>query len=62
VHNPGTMLGANMQHREPARPIDAYKAIIDELVSETSHSVHERSIVEEGVGLRHGIQNQPTHS
>ena len=41
-----------MQPREPARPIEAYKAIIDELVSETSHSVHERSIVEEGVWLK----------
>jgi hypothetical protein len=46
------MQGANMlEDRQPSRPIDAYKAIIDQLVRETSHSVHETLIVEQGVWL-----------
>jgi hypothetical protein len=32
----------------PSRPIDAYKAIIDQLVTETSHGVSERLVAEEG--------------
>jgi hypothetical protein len=34
---------------EPTRPIDAYKAIIDQLVSKTSHGVSERLIAEQGI-------------
>ena len=33
--------------RPPSRPIDAYKEIIDQLVSETSHGVNERLVVRE---------------
>jgi hypothetical protein len=31
---------------EPTRPIDVYKAIIDQLVSETSHGLSERLLAE----------------
>lgn len=41
-----------LENRQPFRPIDAYKAIIDQLVDETSHSVHERLVVDEGVWLK----------
>jgi len=37
--------------RPPFSPTDAYKAIIDQLVRETSHSVHETLIVEHGLWL-----------
>jgi hypothetical protein len=40
------------ENRQPSRPIDAYKAMIDQLVTETSQSVHERLIVDEGVWLK----------
>jgi hypothetical protein len=33
----------------PACPIDAYKAIIDQLVTETSRGISERLVAEEGV-------------
>ena len=33
----------------PSRPVDAYKAIIDQLVNETSLSVHEKLVVEKGI-------------
>jgi hypothetical protein len=33
----------------PSRPIDAYKALIDQLVNETSHSVTARIVVERGI-------------
>lgn len=33
--------------REPSRPIDAYKQIIDQLVSETSQGVREKTVVRE---------------
>jgi hypothetical protein len=33
--------------RPPSRPIDAYKEIIDQLVTETSHGVNERLVVRE---------------
>jgi hypothetical protein len=33
----------------PSRPVDAYKAIIDELVTETSHGVSEKLIAEQGI-------------
>jgi hypothetical protein len=38
--------------KELARPVDAYKAIIDELVSETSHGVSEMLVVQEGIFSR----------
>ena len=31
--------------RQPSRPIDAYKQIIDQLVTETSHGVREKAVV-----------------
>ena len=34
---------------DPTRPVDAYKAIIDQLVRETSHGVSERLVAQEGV-------------
>jgi len=34
--------------RQPSRPIDAYKEIIDQLVTETSHGVTEKIVVREG--------------
>jgi hypothetical protein len=37
--------------RRPSRPIDAYKEIIDQLVTETSHGVTERLVVQEGCFL-----------
>ena len=40
------------ENRQPSRRIDAYKAMIDQLVTETSQSVHERLIVDEGVWLK----------
>jgi hypothetical protein len=33
--------------RQPSRPIDAYKQIIDQLVTETSHGVREKAVVQE---------------
>jgi hypothetical protein len=33
--------------RQPSRPIDAYKQIIDQLVTETSHGVREKAVVRE---------------
>lgn len=33
----------------PSRPIDAYKALIDQLVNETSHSVTARIVVERDI-------------
>ena len=39
------------EKREPSRPIDAYKAIIDQLVAETSHGVTEKIVVERGAFL-----------
>jgi hypothetical protein len=33
--------------RQPSRPIDAYKQIIDQLVSETSQGVREKAVVRE---------------
>jgi hypothetical protein len=33
--------------RNPSRPIDAYKQIIDQLVTETSHGVREKAVVQE---------------
>jgi hypothetical protein len=41
-----------------ARPVDAYKAIIDELVNETSHGVSERLVAEEGI-LSRAPDDQP---
>ena len=35
--------------RQPYRPIEAYKAIIDQLVTETSHGVNERLVREQGI-------------
>ncbi|MBZ5504070.1 MAG: hypothetical protein LAO78_01165 [Acidobacteriia bacterium] len=35
--------------RQPSRPIEAYKAIIDQLVTETSHGVNERLVREQGI-------------
>jgi hypothetical protein len=35
----------------PARPIDAYKALIDQLVNETSHSVAAKIVAERGTFL-----------
>ena len=40
------------ENRQPSRPIDAYKAMIDQLVTETSQSVHQRLIAEKGVWLK----------
>jgi hypothetical protein len=37
---------------ELSRPVDAYKAIIDELVSETSHGVSEKLVVQEDIFSR----------
>lgn len=37
------------EERRPARPIEAYKAIIDQLVTETSHGVNERLVREQGI-------------
>jgi hypothetical protein len=34
--------------RQPSSPIDAYKEIIDQLVTETSNGVNERLVVREG--------------
>ena len=34
--------------QRPSRPSDAYKEIIDQLVTETSHGVNERLVVREG--------------
>lgn len=34
---------------QPSRPIDAYKAIIDQLVTETSHGISESLVVEESI-------------
>lgn len=34
--------------RQPSRPIDAYKEIIDQLVTETSYGVREKLVVREG--------------
>jgi hypothetical protein len=34
--------------REPSRPIDTYKQIIDQLVTETSHGVTEKIVVRDG--------------
>ena len=34
--------------RQPSRPIDAYKEIIDQLVTETSRGVTEKLVVREG--------------
>ena len=33
--------------RQPSRPIDAYRQIIDQLVTETSHGVREKAVVQE---------------
>jgi hypothetical protein len=33
--------------RQPSRPIEAYKQIIDQLVTETSHGVREKTVVRE---------------
>jgi hypothetical protein len=33
--------------RQPSRPIEAYKQIIDQLVTETSHGVREKAVVRE---------------
>jgi hypothetical protein len=38
-----------LEDRQPLRPIDAYKAMIDQLVNETSHGLSERLVLEEGV-------------
>lgn len=35
--------------QQPSRPIDAYKAIIDQLVTETSHGISVRLVVEESI-------------
>jgi len=35
-----------------SRPADAYKAIIDQLVTETSHSVSEKLVAQEGIFSR----------
>jgi len=37
------------QKRQLSRPIDAYKAIVDQLVRETSHGVSEKLVVQEGI-------------
>ncbi len=37
---------------DPSRPVDAYKAIIDELVTETSHGVSEELVAQEGIFSR----------
>ena len=37
---------------ELSRPVDAYKAIIDQLVTETSHGVPEKLVVQEGIFSR----------
>jgi len=41
-----------IENRQFSRPIDAYKAMIDQLVTETSHGVHEKLVVDEGVWLK----------
>jgi hypothetical protein len=38
-----------LENQQFPRPVDAYKAIIDELVTKTSHGVQERLVVEAGV-------------
>src|SRR5215813_9099664 len=38
-----------MSKELPATPIDAYKAIVDQLVTETSRGISERLVVEEGI-------------
>jgi hypothetical protein len=35
-----------------SRPVDAYKAIVDELVTETSYGVSEKLVVQEGIFSR----------
>lgn len=35
--------------RQPSRPVDAYKEIIDQLVTETSHSVSEKLVSQQGI-------------
>jgi hypothetical protein len=37
------------KNQQFSRPVDAYKAIIDELVTKTSQGVRERLVLEEGV-------------
>jgi hypothetical protein len=37
------------EKRQPSRPIEAYKAIIDHFVIEASRGIHERLVVEEGI-------------
>src|SRR6266446_1253502 len=44
--NKGSTSMANL-----TRPIDAYKALIDQLVNETSHSVTAKTVVERGTFL-----------
>ena len=41
----------NTDNLEPSRPIDAYRAIIDQLVLETSHGVTEKSVLQRGAFL-----------
>jgi hypothetical protein len=38
-----------LENQQFSRPIDAYKAIIDELVTKTGQGVHERLVVEVGI-------------
>jgi hypothetical protein len=45
------------EDQQPTRPVDAYKAIIDQLATETSRSVHERLVVNEGVWPEEEIAN-----
>lgn len=40
------------QKAQLSRPIDAYKAIIDQLVTETSYGVSERLVAQEGIFSR----------
>ena len=40
------------QKAQLSRPIDAYKAIIDQLVTETSYGVSERLVIQEGIFSR----------
>ena len=40
------------EKRQPSRPIEAYKAIIDHFVTEASRGIPERLVVEEGIWSR----------
>src|SRR5215467_16254833 len=38
--------------KQLSRPVDAYKALIDQLVAETSHGVSEKLVIQEGIFSR----------